>query len=66
MSDNHVCTKEEKIDEMHAMLERIDKGLRGNGKPGLFTEFAVLKNTVIGLLAFDAIIIGGMMALWKL
>jgi len=60
----HACNKEKEITEMYQMLQRIDSGLRGNGKPGLFTEFAVWKNTVAGLVALDAVIVGGLIALW--
>ncbi len=35
--------KEKEITELHEMMTRIDKALRGNGKPGLFTDIAVLK-----------------------
>lgn len=40
---DHTCNKEREITEIHSMLMRIDEGLRGNGKPGLFTEFAISK-----------------------
>lgn len=60
----HKCTKEEQLDRIELMLAGIDKGLRGNGKPGLFTEFAVWKNTVCGLVALDIIIVGGLITLW--
>ena len=71
MPEHVVCNKEVEIAEIHravnetkAICERLDEGLRGNGKPGLFTEFAVWKNTVAGLVALDIIIVGGLVALW--
>jgi len=70
MAEEHICQHEKeiakisKIDEMLAIMISIDKSLRGNGKPGLFTEFAVWKNTVAGLIALDVIIVGGLIALW--
>jgi hypothetical protein len=60
----HQCNKEKEISEIHEMLTRIDHGLRGNGKPGLFTEFAVWKSTVCGLIALDIIIVAGLVGLW--
>ena len=60
----HKCTKEKEITEIYNMLKQIDIGLRGNGKAGLFTEFAVWKNTVAGLVALDVIIVAGLVALW--
>jgi hypothetical protein len=62
--DIHECTKEEQLNRMELRLIAIDEGLRGNGKPGLFTEFAVWKNTVLGLVALDVIIISGLVAMW--
>ena len=60
----HECNKEKEITEIHRMVSRIDEALRGNGKPGLFTEFAVWKNTVAGLVAMNIVIIAGLVALW--
>ena len=60
----HKCNKESEITEILTMLKKLDCSLRGNGKPGLFTEFAVWKQTVVGLIALDAIIIGGLVSLW--
>lgn len=60
----HKCTKEEQLNRIETTVLRIDAGLRGNGKPGLFTEFAIWKNTVMGLLALNMIIIASLIALW--
>ena len=62
----HKCDKEEVFREILITLKNIDVGLRGNGtdRPGLFTEFAVWKNTVAGLVCLDVIIVGGLVALW--
>jgi len=60
----HKCDKEREISEMHEMMTRIDKALRGNGKPGLFTEFAVWKNTVLGILGLNVLILTGLIGLW--
>lgn len=61
---DHICTERDRLERMEAMLLRIDGGLRGNGKPGLFTEFAVWKNTVLGLLAVNMLLIAGFIGLW--
>jgi hypothetical protein len=60
----HECIHETRMLEMHEMLKRLDEGLRGNGKPGLFTQFAVWKNTVAGLVALNVIIVGTIVAMW--
>ena len=60
----HRCDKEVEISEIHAIVKRLDttttsldKALRGNGKPGLLTQFAVLKVTVVGLLACNLFVL---------
>lgn len=58
------CSREKEISEIHEMMKTIDIALRGNGQPGLFTNYAVLKNTVGGLLALDIVIITGLIGLW--
>ena len=60
----HKCSKEHEITELLEVCHRIDVSLRGNGKPGLFTQFAVWKNTVAGLIALDMIIVVGLITLW--
>ena len=60
----HECNKEKEITEIYTMVKRMDEGLRGNGKPGLFTEFAVWKQTVTGLIALNIIIVAGLIGLW--
>ncbi len=64
MGEEHICNKEDEITAIHDICQRLDAGLRGNGKAGLFTEFAVLKNTVAGLIALDLIIVVGLVSLW--
>ena len=59
----HECDKADEIKEIHAMVTRIDKSLRGNGKPGLFTDMAVLKNTMAGLIAVNVVIIGAIIGM---
>ena len=60
----HYCTKEKELGEMHEMLTRIDEAIRGNGKPGLVTQMAVWKNTVLGLAGLCIMIVTGLIALW--
>ena len=60
----HVCTEADRLERIEKMMIKLDEALRGNGKPGLFTQFAVWKNTVAGLVALDVIIIGGLVSLW--
>jgi len=60
----HVCTEADRLARIEKMMIKLDEALRGNGKPGLFTQFAVWKNTVAGLVALDVIIIGGLVSLW--
>ncbi len=64
VANHNYCAKEREITEMYEMLKRIDYGLRGNGKPGLFTEFAVWKNTVLGLLSLNLMIVVSLITLW--
>jgi len=67
----HKCTKEQEITSIHSMvlnnsetLIRIDNAIRGNGRPGIMTDMAVLKNRVIGLIGLNVILIGGLLSLW--
>jgi len=60
----HGSTDIDRLERIEERLIQIDKALRGNGKPGLFTEFAVWKTTVSGLVALDIIIVAGLIGLW--
>jgi len=60
----HKCVRGKEIDEIHEMCTRMDQGLRGNGKAGLFTEFAILKNTVKGLIFMNVLIITALISIW--
>lgn len=67
----HECVQEpiilgvaEDVSELKVMVKELDNSLRGNGGPGLFTEFAVWKNTVLGLLALDVVIVTAIVAMW--
>ena len=71
MEEVHRCDKDleikqiiKDIGEVKKICISLDKSLRGNGKAGLFTEFAVLKVVVTGVLALNIMIIGSMIALW--
>ena len=64
MGTEHICTESNRLERIEKRLIKMDEGLRGNGKPGLFTEFAVWKNTVAGLIALNVIIVGGLITLW--
>jgi len=55
---DHLCNHEATIKDMHQRMIAIDERLRGNGKPGLMTEFAVWKTTVKGLIVVSMIIVG--------
>ena len=63
MTEN-LCTESDRLERIEKRLIKMDEGLRGNGKPGLFTEFAVWKNTVAGLIALNVIIVAGLVTLW--
>jgi len=65
MASSHDNTIEpDRLTRIENRLIKLDEALRGNGKPGLFTEFAVWKNTVAGLITLDIIIVGGLITLW--
>lgn len=36
----------ESVEEVRATVQRIDESLRGNGRSGLFTDFALVKSRV--------------------
>lgn len=61
---DHVCTETQRLKNIEAICKRLDDSLRGNGKPGLFTQFAVLKATVGGLLGLNILIVTGLITLW--
>jgi hypothetical protein len=59
-----VCTKEAEITAIYDIVKRLDASLRGNGKPGLFTEFAVWKNMVVGLMTMNMLLVAAFIGLW--
>ena len=62
--NEHICNKEKEITEMHTMITRIDSAIRGNGKPGILTGMAVMKNTICGIIALNVIIVSCIVGLW--
>ena len=62
--ETHRCNKESEISEIHAIVKRLDDALRGNGKPGLFTQFAVMKATMGGLIGLNFLFLIGLITMW--
>ena len=60
----HKCIKEDQLTRIEQAVNRIDTSLRGSDGKGLFTEFAVWKNTVAGLIVLNMIIVTGLIGLW--
>jgi len=56
MTPTHRCDRETEITEIHALCKRTDEAIRGNGKPGILTTLAVLKVTVVALLAANVFV----------
>jgi len=64
MTEHIICTKEQEISEIHAMCKRTDEAIRGNGKPGILTTLAVLKVTVIALVAANVFVLKFIVGSW--
>ena len=60
----HTCNKEREITEMHEMLKGIDKALRGNGKPGIMTQIAVMKVTLAAIVILNGVIVKTLISEW--
>ena len=58
------CSQEDRIREIHEMIRVLDEHIRGNGKPGLTTQVAVLSLAVKGMIGLCVIIITGLVGVW--
>lgn len=63
-TNNHTCNKEQEITEMHEMLGRIDTAIRGNGKPGIMTQIAVMKVTLAAIVVLNGVIVKTLITDW--
>jgi len=53
----HICNKEAELTEIHDMVQNIDKAIRGNGKPGILTQLAVMKVTLGAVVALNFFVV---------
>jgi len=59
-----ICTESDRLMRIETKLDKFGADLRGNGHAGLFTEFAVMKAKVGGLIFMNVLILGSIVALW--